>query len=110
MLSTRMLYMYIDFYVLFFMYHFHYDYIKPKYTNISLNYMDTDFFIYDIKTNDFYEDYRADISLYFNTSKYSSSNILNFPLLNKQVLGMMKDEVNGKIIKEFWFKSKNVLH
>lgn len=84
------------------MYRFHYDYIKPKYTtNVSLNYMDTDSFIYDIKTNDFYEDIHADISLYFDTSKYSNPNIFNLPLLNKQVLGMMKDEVNGKIIKEF---------
>ena len=39
------------------MYEFWYDYMKPKYGNdVKLCYMDTDSFIMDIKTNDFYED------------------------------------------------------
>ena len=84
------------------MYDFHYDYMKPKYQeNLSLNYMDTDSFIYNIKTNDLYNDIRNDIKSHFDTSAYSKENAFNFPLLNKKVLGMMKDECNGKIIKEF---------
>uniref|UniRef100_A0A1B0F9F5 Uncharacterized protein n=1 Tax=Glossina morsitans morsitans TaxID=37546 RepID=A0A1B0F9F5_GLOMM len=84
------------------MYNFHYDYMKPKYKeNINLNYMDTDSFIYDIETNDLYEDIGDDINYHFDTSAYPKENIFNFPLLNNRVLGMMKDECNGKIMKEF---------
>ena len=37
------------------MYKFWYDYMKPKYGNkVKLCYMDTDSFIMNIKTNDFY--------------------------------------------------------
>ena len=36
------------------MYEFHYDYMKPKYGNdLTLCYMDTDSFVYDIKTERF---------------------------------------------------------
>ena len=84
------------------MYSFHYDYMKEKYKeNIVLGYMDTDSFIYEIQTHDFYDDIRSDIPIYFDTSSYPKENIFNLPLLNKKVLGMMKDECNGKIIKEF---------
>ena len=39
------------------MYEFWYDYIKPKYNdNVRLCYMDTDSFIMNIKTKDFYKD------------------------------------------------------
>ena len=39
------------------MYEFWYDYMKPKYNdNVRLCYMDTDSFIMNIKTNDFYND------------------------------------------------------
>ena len=44
------------------MYEFWYDYMKPKYdNNIKLCYMDTDSFIMNIKTNDFYEDIARDV-------------------------------------------------
>ena len=37
------------------MYEFWYDYMKPKYANnVKLCYMDTDSFLINIKTNDFY--------------------------------------------------------
>ena len=40
------------------MYEFHYDYMVPKYglEKLKLRYMDTDSLVYDIKTEDFYED------------------------------------------------------
>uniref|UniRef100_A0A1B0FMV5 Uncharacterized protein n=1 Tax=Glossina morsitans morsitans TaxID=37546 RepID=A0A1B0FMV5_GLOMM len=63
--------------------------------------MDTDSFIYDIRTNDLCDDIRDDINYNFDTSTYPKQNVFDFPLLNKKVLGMMKDECNGKIIKEF---------
>ena len=51
------------------MYEFHYDYMKPKYgNNLQLCYMDTDSLIYDIKTEDFYEDIANDVQARLDTS------------------------------------------
>ena len=45
------------------MYEFWYDYMKPKYNdNVKLCYTDTDSFIINIKTNDFYEDIAGDVT------------------------------------------------
>ena len=53
------------------MYEFWYDYIKPKYNNdVKLCYMDTDSFIINIKTNDFYKDRANDVENRFDTSNY----------------------------------------
>ena len=83
------------------MYGFWYDYIKPKYqNNAKLCYMDTDSFIINIKTEDFYEDIANDIEERFDTSNYE----VNRPLpteKNKKVIGLMKGEVGGKIVTEF---------
>ena len=83
------------------MYEFWYDYMKPKYNeNVKLCYMDTDSFIMNIKTNDFYEDIANDVENRFDTSNYE----VNRPLptgKNKKVIGLMKDELGGKIIMEF---------
>ena len=83
------------------MYEFWYDYMKPKYdNNVKLCHMDTDSFIMNIKTNDFYEDIANDVEDRFDTSNYE----VNRPLpmrRNKKVIGLMKDELGGKIITEF---------
>ena len=82
-------------------YEFWYDYMKPKYGNrVILCYMDTDSFIMSIKTNDFYTDISTDVDKRFDTSNYK----INRPLptgKNKKVIGLMKDELGGKIITEF---------
>ena len=53
------------------MYEFWYDYIKPKYQdNAKLCYMDTDSFIINIKTADFYKDIVNDVKKRFDTSNY----------------------------------------
>ena len=82
-------------------YEFWYDYMKPKYNdNVKLCYMDTECFIMNIKTNDFYEDIANDVENRFDTSNYE----VNRPLptgKNKKVIGLMKDELGGKIITEF---------
>ena len=47
------------------------DYMKPKYNdNARLSYMDTDSFIMNIKTNDFYKDISDDVDNRFDTSNY----------------------------------------
>ena len=83
------------------MYEFWYDYMKPKYNdNVKLCYMDTDSFVMNIKANDFYKDIANDVEKRFNTSNYE----VNIPLptgKNKKVIGLMKDELGGKIITEF---------
>ena len=70
----------------------------PKYglEKLKLCYMDTDSLVYDIKTEDFYEDIADDVPARFDTSVYCP----NRPLLvglNKKVIGLMKDELGGKI-------------
>ena len=53
------------------MYEFWYDYMKPKYgDNIKLRYMDTDSFIMNTKTEDFYKDIANDVERRFDTSNY----------------------------------------
>ena len=86
------------------MYVFHYDYMVPKYSleKLKLYYMDTDSLVYDIKTEDFYEDIADDVEARFNTSGYSKTDFRPLPIgLNKKVIGLMKDELGGKIMTEF---------
>ena len=84
------------------MYEFHYDYMKPKYRDedLTLYYMDTDSLIYSIKSEDFYKDIADDIEARFNSSGYIPDRPLPVGL-NKKVIGLMKDELGGEIMKEF---------
>ena len=85
------------------MYDFHYNYIKPKYEDkAKLLFTDTDSLMYEIKTEDFYKDISGDVKDRFDTSDYPQNHPSGIPTgINKKVLGMMKDEAAGKIIKEF---------
>ena len=85
------------------MYEFWYDYIKPKYNeNVQLCYMDTDSFIINIETEDFYKDIAKDVNKWFDTSGYNKNDKRPLPIgINEKVLGMFKDELGGKIMKEF---------
>ena len=83
------------------MYKFWYDYMKPKYNdNVKLCYMDMDSFVMNIKTNDFYKDIASDIEKRFDTLNYEVNRTLPTGK-NKKVIGLMKDELGGKIITEF---------
>ena len=83
------------------MYEFWYDYMKPKYNdNVRICYMDTDSFIMNIKTNDFYKDISDDFNNRFDTSNYEVKRPLPIGK-NKKVIGLMKDELGGEIIMEF---------
>ena len=92
------------------MYEFWYYYMKPKYNdNVRLCYMDTDSFIMNIKTNDFYKDIANDVENRFDTSNYEVNMSETSALVrrtlptgkNKKVIGLMKDELGGNIITEF---------
>ena len=83
------------------MYEFWYDYMKPKYNdNVKFCYMDMDSFIMNIKTNDSYEDIASDVENRFDTSNYEVKRSLPTGK-NKKIIGLMKDELGGKIITEF---------
>ena len=85
------------------MFDFHYNYIKPKYGDkAKLLFTDTDSLMYEIQTEDFYKDISGDVKDRFDTSDYPENHPSGIPTgINKTVLGMMKDEATGKIIKEF---------
>ena len=91
------------------MYDFHYNYIKQNYGDkAKLLFTDTDNLMYEIQTEDFYKDIRADVKRRFDTSDYPSDHPSVIPSgFNKKVLGMFKDEAVGKVIDEFvWLKAK----
>ena len=80
------------------MYEFHYKYIKSKF-DAKLLFTDTDSLVYDIKTEDVYEDFYRD-KILFDFSDYPLDSMF-FDSVNKKVIGKMKDEFQGKIISEF---------
>ena len=83
------------------MYELWYDYMKPKYNdNVKLCYMDTGSFVMNIKTSDFCKDIANDVKCKFDTSNYEVDRPLPTGK-NKKIIGLMKDELGGKIITEF---------
>ena len=80
------------------MYEFHYKYIKRKYS-ANLLFTDTDRLVYEIKTEDVYEDFYKDKNL-FDFSNYPLHSKL-FDPVNKKVIGKMKGGFKEKIICEF---------
>ena len=54
----------------------------------------------NIKTNDFYKDIASDVENRFDTLNYEAKRPLP-PGKNKKVIGLLKDELSGKIITEF---------
>ena len=76
---------------------FHYNYIKNKYDNNSgLLFTDTDHLLYEIKTEDVYEDFSKDKEMFHFSncsakSKYYDSS-------NKLVVGKMKHEKANNVL------------
>ena len=52
--------------------------------------MDTDSFVINVFTEDFFEDISNDVERWFDTSNY-----------DEKVIGLFKDELGGKIMTEF---------
>ena len=77
------------------MHEFHYKYIKSKF-DAKLLFTDTDSLVYEIKTEDVYEDFYQDKNL-FDFSDYPLNSTF-FDPANKKAIGKMKDEFNRKII------------
>ena len=74
------------------MYEFWYDQIKLKYqNNAKMCYMDTDSFIIQIKTKDFYKDIANDVKKWFDTSKYNEDDKKPLSIgVNKKVIGFLR--------------------
>ena len=85
------------------MYEFWYDYVKPKYKyKAKLCYMDTDSFVINIFTEDFFKDISNDVERWFDTSNYDKNDKRPLQIgMNKKLIGMFKDELGGKVMKEF---------
>ncbi|XP_075210257.1 uncharacterized protein LOC142317586 [Lycorma delicatula] len=83
------------------MYDFHYDVMRRRFgSKISLMYMDTDSFFYEVETCDFYKDLQDSSFIdYFDTSDYPKAHPC-FSLKNKKVIGKFKDECCGFPIRE----------
>ena len=75
--------------------------MKPKCgDNVKLHYINTDSFIMRIKTEDFDKNIADDVEKVFDTSNYEYER----PLAEekkKKVIGLMKNELGGKIMTEF---------
>ena len=80
------------------MYEFHYKYIKSKYS-ANLLFTDTDSLVYEIKTEDVYEDFYKEKDL-FDFRDYSQ-HLNFFDPVNKKFIGKMKAKFKGKKISEF---------
>ena len=69
--------------------------------------MDTDSFVYEIETENFYKDIAKDVGKRFDASGYSKDDTIKknkkaLPIgKNKKFIGMIKDEFGGKIMVEF---------
>ena len=89
------------------MYQFYYEYLKPKYeVKVKLLYMDTDSFILEIKTDDFFEDTKEDLKEWFDTSNDHKDMVLPEEYtknanVNKKVIGKMKNELNKGHMSKF---------
>ena len=82
------------------MYEFWYDYMKPKYANnVKLCYMDTDSFIMNIKQMNFMKIFLMMLKIGLILQIMSIGLCQQEKI--KQVIGLMKDELGGKIITEF---------
>ena len=78
------------------MYDFHYNYIKQKKTDSTLLFTDTNSLISQVQTVNVY---KVD-KLLFDFSGYKKESLF-YTDENKTVIGEMKDDLNGGIVKEF---------
>ena len=64
--------------------------------------MDTDSFVINIFTEDFFGDINNDVERWFDISNYDKNDKRPFPIgKNKKSMGLFKNELGGKIMKEF---------
>lgn len=84
------------------MYDYHYNVFLKTYgsDNVNLCYMDTDSFLYEITTDDIYHDLKDILQCHFDTSNFPVTHPPH-SLINKKVVGKLKDETAGDPIVEY---------
>ena len=82
------------------MYEFWYDYVKPKIFWKGKIVLYGYCFIAHIKTDDIYKGIAEDVETKFDTSNYELDRPLQ-KVKNKKVIGLMEDELGGKIMTKF---------
>ena len=89
------------------MYSFYYEYLRPKFKDkMQLLCMDTDSFLLEIETDDFFEDTKCDLEDWFDTSNYDKNMLLPDEYrenadVNKKVIGKMKNKIGNGHMEEF---------
>ena len=68
--------------------------------------MDTDSFVLEIQTDDFFEDTKCDLKEWFDTSNFDKNMVLpdeyrDNASVNKRVIGKLKNEIGNGHMKEF---------
>ena len=81
------------------MYDFHYNKMLKWYNDINLCFTDTDSLLYEIKTDNIYNDMQEHADEY-DFSEYAFDHP-NYDPKNKKVIGKMKDELCGMCMDEF---------
>ena len=77
-------------------------YYTKKLTQCKTTFKNTDSFIIQIKTEDFYKGIAYDVVKWFDTSNYSEDDKRPIPReMNKRAIVLFKDELGGKIVIEF---------
>ena len=73
--------------------------------------MDTNSFIINIFTEDFFEDISNDVESWYDTSNCDKNYKRPLPIAkNKKEIGMFKNELGGKIIIEFFAPKVKQIH
>lgn len=84
-------------------YELYYYYIVPKYgEKLQQFFIDTENFVYHIKTGGFYEHIARDLETWFHTGRYTTENARSHSFeKNKGIVGLIKDELGRKAMAEF---------
>ncbi|VVC42688.1 Hypothetical protein CINCED_3A020940 [Cinara cedri] len=84
-----------------FMYNFHYDVMKKTYgSKLNTVYSNTDFLVYEIRKNNFFDDLKYKLLTHFETSNYPKIHYC-FDDCRKNQPGFFKDEMKSEILTEF---------
>lgn len=81
---------------------FYYDFLLKHYeqSKCQLLYLDTDSLFLKCKGQNIYKIMKENLD-FFDTSNYGENNIFHMPCVNKQKMGLMKDEYPNEIITDF---------
>ena len=91
------------------MYKFHYEVMVPRFGSLQLCFTDTDSFLYLLHTDDLYGKQIPAMENHMDLSNYPSNHPL-YSTKNKAVIGLFKDETEGRAIQEFVGKCNAHIH